>query len=98
MITVKPLNSSTEYRARIKAFNEAGESNWSEHLRFSTSVPTAPESPSDIHWDCNEAKCSFKWTSGDDNGKPIVKYNVQVSQPNKTQDDEFVSVNLEKCK
>lgn len=68
LITVRNLNATTDYRVRFKSYNEAGESNWSEPQQFATGEPTAPESISDIHWHCDEAKCSFKWTPGDDNG------------------------------
>ncbi|KAI6177052.1 hypothetical protein M3Y97_00865500 [Aphelenchoides bicaudatus] len=88
-IVVRPLNTSTEYRARFKALNEAGESNWSDPQQFETGSPTEPEPVSNIHWQCDEAKCSFSWTAGDNNGLPIVGYTVQVSQPNNTQDDGF---------
>jgi len=88
-ITVRPLNSSTDYRARFKAFNEAGESEWSEPEVFSTGSPTEPEPTTNISWQCDETKCTFNWEQSDDNGMPITGYNVQVSQPNNTQEEGF---------
>jgi hypothetical protein len=91
VITVRPLNTSTEYRARFKVVNEAGESNWSDPEILMTSEPSAPESTSDINWNCDEIKCTFRWAPADDNGRPITGYNVQVSRPNNTEN--FVSQN-----
>ncbi|KAI6235537.1 hypothetical protein M3Y95_00062000 [Aphelenchoides besseyi] len=89
VINIRPLNSSSQFKVRFQAHNEAGTSEWSEYKDITTTDPWSPEPVTKLESNCDSTDCTFSWNSSDDNGSPIVHYRVLVSQANNTEANGF---------
>lgn len=95
--TIHQMLPNTEYVIQVRGVNEAGESEWSEEVPYSTSDPRVPNAPvfmvPDENFEpCNEL-CRIEWTAPISNGgMEITGYRVEYApmSDDRTLDGAFV--------
>uniref|UniRef100_A0A1I7U7I7 Immunoglobulin domain protein n=1 Tax=Caenorhabditis tropicalis TaxID=1561998 RepID=A0A1I7U7I7_9PELO len=78
-ITIPNLSSNTQYVVKVRAVNEAGNSEYSDEISFETADPWAPQAPARVEMKCSDY-CTVSWDTPNDHGSEISKYRVTVQE------------------
>ncbi|MCP9265507.1 Dual specificity mitogen-activated protein kinase kinase 4 [Dirofilaria immitis] len=73
------LEPKSRYEIRAQAINEAGVSGLSAPDIIETTIPWAPDAPTDIHYDCSRA-CKMVWNEPNNRGSPIIAYKLFLKE------------------
>ena len=91
--TISDLDNGTEYAVQVRALNEAGPGPWSTPAQ--KEIPrTVPDAPDDLDGTPGNGKISLNWTTPDNGGNRISKYElryVRTDEPTKTDIDNWTT-------
>uniref|UniRef100_A0A1I8EMT3 Immunoglobulin I-set domain-containing protein n=1 Tax=Wuchereria bancrofti TaxID=6293 RepID=A0A1I8EMT3_WUCBA len=73
------LEPRSRYKIRAQAINEAGASELSAPDIIETTDPWAPDTPTDIQYDCSKA-CKMVWSEPNNRGSPIIAYKLILKE------------------
>ncbi|VDN51446.1 unnamed protein product [Dracunculus medinensis] len=76
---IENLEPKSKYLVWISALNEAGASRESQPQVIETTIPWAPEAPSDVRYNCL-ANCDLIWKAPNDFGSPITAYKLFIRE------------------
>ncbi|PAV64768.1 hypothetical protein WR25_26256 [Diploscapter pachys] len=92
--TIVPnLKPNSQYMVRVRAINEAGESEFSEETALETTNPWAPEPPEIVTMECEE-RCTVEWSVPNDHGAEITGYRIivqELASDNEDNDDNIAN-------
>lgn len=73
------LEPRSRYKIRAQAVNEAGASELSAPDIIETTDPWAPDTPTNIQYDCSKA-CKMVWSEPNNRGSPITAYKLILKE------------------
>lgn len=78
-VTIPDLSPNTQYVVKVRAVNEAGNSEYSDEISFETTDPWAPQTPAHVEMTCSDY-CTVSWDAPNSHGSPITKFRVTVQE------------------